>query len=227
MRRLSFLAIILATSLTAQTTAEITGRVVDPSKAAVPGATVTALNIDKRTERTTTSNDQGFYTLNSLDTGAYQITVQLSGFKALTRTGIKLDVNQSLRLDFALEVGQFSEQVQVVGEVANLEANTAQLGTVMTEEKIADLPLNARNFSQLLALTPGASPISVAQNAGGGQTTQRIGVLVFPAVNGQTNRSNAFTLDGVYNNGAFTGTYAIAPNIDELSQFKVQPALPE
>ena len=208
--------------LTAQTTAEITGRVVDPSKAAVPGATVTALNIDKRTERTTTSNDQGFYTLNSLDTGAYQISVQLSGFKALTRTGIKLDVNQSLRLDFALEVGQFSEQVQVVGEVANLEANTAQLGTVMTEEKIADLPLNARNFSQLLALTPGASPISVAQNAGGGQTTQRIGVLVFPAVNGQTNRSNAFTLDGVYNNGAFTGTYAIAPNIDELSQFKVQ-----
>jgi hypothetical protein len=222
MRRLSFLAILLAASLTAQTTAEITGRVVDPSKAAVPGATVTALNIDKQTERTTTSNDQGFYTFNSLDTGAYQITVQLAGFKALTRTGIKLDVNQSLRLDFALEVGQFSEKVQVVGEVANLEANTAQLGTVMTEEKIADLPLNARNFSQLLALTPGASPISVAQNAGGGQTTQRIGVLVFPAVNGQTNRSNSFTLDGVYNNGAFTGTYAIAPNIDELSQFKVQ-----
>ena len=222
MRRLSFLAIILAASLTAQTTAEITGRVVDPSKAAVPGATVTALNIDKQTERTTTSNDQGFYTFNSLDTGAYQITVQLAGFKALTRTGIKLDVNQSLRLDFALEVGQFSEKVQVVGEVANLEANTAQLGSVMTEEKIADLPLNARNFSQLLALTPGASPISVAQNAGGGQTTQRIGVLVFPAVNGQTNRSNSFTLDGVYNNGAFTGTYAIAPNIDELNQFKVQ-----
>jgi Carboxypeptidase regulatory-like domain len=148
MRRLSFLAIILAASLTAQTTAEITGRVVDPSKAAVPGATVTALNIDKQTERTTTSNDQGFYTLNSLDTGAYQITAQLAGFKALTRTGIKLDVNQSLRLDFALEVGQFSEKVQVVGEVANLETNTAQLGTVMTEEKIADLPLNARNFSQ-------------------------------------------------------------------------------
>jgi hypothetical protein len=225
MRPLSFVAIILAASLTAvraQTAAEITGRVVDPSKAAVPGATVTALNIDKQTERTTTSNDQGFYTLNSLDTGAYQITVQLSGFKTLTRTGIKLDVNQSLRLDFALEVGQFSEKVHVVGEVANLEANTAQLGTVMTEEKIADLPLNARNFSQLLALTPGASPISVAQNAGGGQTTQRIGVLIFPAVNGQTNRSNAFTLDGVYNNGAFTGTYAIAPNIDELNQFKVQ-----
>lgn len=70
MRRLSFLAIILAESLRAQTTAEITGRVVDPSKAAVPGATVAALNIDKQTERATTSNDQGFYTLNSLDTSS-------------------------------------------------------------------------------------------------------------------------------------------------------------
>ncbi len=146
--RLNFAAILLAASLAnAQTTAEITGRVVDPSKAAVPGATITALNIDKKTERTTTSNDQGFYTFNSLDTGAYQISVQLAGFKALTRGGIKLDVNQSLRLDFALEVGQFSEKVQVVGEIATIEANTAQLGTVMTEEKIADLPLNARNFS--------------------------------------------------------------------------------
>lgn len=67
----------------------------------------------------------------------------------------------------------------------------------MSEEKISDLPLNARNFSQLLSLTPGAAPVSVAQNNQWGQTTQRIGVLVFPAVNGQTNRSNSFTLDGV------------------------------
>ena len=56
----------------------------------------------------------------------------------------------------------------------------------------------------------------------GGQTTQRIGVLTFPALNGQTNRSNSFTLDGVYNNGAFTSTYAIAPSIDSLEEFKVQ-----
>ncbi|MGH9660766.1 MAG: hypothetical protein ACRD96_19610, partial [Bryobacteraceae bacterium] len=112
------------------------------------------------------------------------------------RTGLKLDVNQSLRLDFALEVGQVSERVEVVGEATLLESNTAQLGTVVSEEKISDLPLNARNFTQLLTLTPGASPVSVAQNRAGGQTTPRIGVLVFPAINGQTNRSNSFTLDG-------------------------------
>ncbi|MBI3682880.1 MAG: Plug domain-containing protein [Acidobacteria bacterium] len=119
-------------------------------------------------------------------------------------------------------MGQLTERIEVIGEVALLEANTAQLGTVVTEEKISDLPLNARNFSQLLTLTPGASPISVAQNRSGGQTTPRIGVLVFPAINGQSNRSNSFTLDGVYNNGHFTGTYVVAPNIDGLNQFKVQ-----
>jgi hypothetical protein len=135
---------------------------------------------------------------------------------------VKLDVNQSVRLDFTLEVGQVTEKVQVVGEVALLEATTAQLGTVVTEEKISELPLNARNFTQLLTLTPGASPISVAQNRGGGQTTPPIGILVFPAINGQSNRSNSFTLDGVYNNGHFTGTYVVAPNIDGLNQFKVQ-----
>src|SRR5437867_567849 len=206
-------ALAVTAHLYAQTGAEITGRVTDESRAVAPGATVVAVNTDRRTERATRSNDQGYYSLPSLDPGAYEITVRLSGFKPVTHTGIKLDVNQSLRLDFTIEVGQLTEKVQVSGEAPLLEANTAQLGTVVTAEKIAELPLNARNFTQLLTLTPGASPISVGQNKGGGQTTPRIGVLIFPAVNGQTNRSNSFTLDGVYNNGHFTGTYTVAPNI--------------
>lgn len=222
MYRVLFTVSFASTLLFAQTSAEITGRITDASRALVPGATVTAVNTEKRTERRTTSNDQGYFILTSLDTGRYDVTVEASGFKPTTRTGLKLDVNASLRLDFALEVGAVSEKIQVVGEVALLEANTAQLGTVVTEEKISELPLNARNFTQLLTLTPGAAPISVAQNAGGGQTTPRIGILVFPAINGQSNRSNSFTLDGVYNNGHFTGTYSIAPNIDALSRFKVQ-----
>lgn len=213
---------LASANLFAQTSAEITGRITDASKAAVPGATVTATNVDRKTGRTTISNDQGFFILPSIDKGNYEVTVQASGFKLVTQTGLKLDLNQSLRLDFSLEIGALVEKIQVVGDIPLLEVNSAQLGTVVTEEKISELPLNARNFTQLLTLTPGAAPISVAQNAGGGQTTPRIGILVFPAINGQSNRSNSFTLDGVYNNGHFTGTYSIAPNIDALSQFKVQ-----
>ena len=119
----------LAQLASSQTNAVITGRVTDPSNAPVPGATVRALNVDKQTERTATSSDQGYYTLNSLDTGNYQVNVEHSGFKAVLRSGVKLDVNESLRVDFALEIGQLSERIQVTGEVPVIETNTAQLGT--------------------------------------------------------------------------------------------------
>jgi hypothetical protein len=217
-----FLLMILAVTAQAQTTAEITGRITDVSSAVVPGTAVKVTNVDKKIDRTTASNEQGYYTVGNLDPGNYEVSVRVAGFKAVTRKGISLDVNQSVRLDFALEVGAVSEQIEVTARAPLLESATAQLGTLMSEEKIADLPLNARNFTQLLSLTPGASPVSVAQNAGGGQTTAPIGVLVFPAINGQTNRSNSFMLDGVYNNGHFTGTYDIAPNVDGLNEFKVQ-----
>lgn len=215
--------LILSTHLmSAQTTAEITGRVADSSGAVIAGATITIRNVEKRTDRTVQSNDQGYYSLPSLDTGNYEVSVGFAGFRSVTRSGVKLDVNQSLRLDFTLQLGEVSDRIEVTGEVALLEANTAQLGTVVSEDKISELPLNARNFTQLLTLTPGASPVSIGQNRNGGQTTPRVGVLVFPAINGQTNRSNSFTLDGVYNNGHFTGTYVVAPNVDSLNQFKVQ-----
>src|SRR5579883_1213336 len=166
----------------AQTTASITGRVTDVSGALVPNAAIKITNVDKEVAHDVSSNDQGYYTVANLDPGNYEIAIQVTGFKPVTRKGIRLDVNQSVRLDFALEVGGVSERVEVVGSAPLLESNTAQLGTLMSEEKIADLPLNARNFTQLLTLTPGAAPVSVAQNDQGGQTTTRIGVLVFPAV---------------------------------------------
>lgn len=129
MRRFEMRKIMLLNSFSAvlygQTTAEIIGRIVDSSNAAAPGAT--ASNINKGTKRTTTSNDQGYYTLTSVDTGNYEVTVQLAGFKPMTRSGIKLDVNESLRLDFSLSVGEMSEKIQVVGEVAAIEPTAASL----------------------------------------------------------------------------------------------------
>ena len=157
-----------AASAIAQTTAEIVGRITDVSSAVVPNAPVTITNTDKKVTHAATSNDQGYFTVANLDPGNYEIAVQVTGFKPVTRKGIRLDVNQSVRLDFALEVGGVSERIEVVESAPLLESNTAQLGTVMSEERIADLPLNARNFSQLLALTPGAAPVSVAQNNAGG-----------------------------------------------------------
>ena len=219
------MSVVLLTTLASvsygQSTAEINGRVTDTTGAVIPAVQIVVTNVDRETERQTTSSDVGYYTFTRLEPGNYAISVESEGFKSISQPGIVLEVNQSARIDFILEVGAVTETIEVVAASPVLETNTAQLGTVVAKRQISDLPLNGRNFSQLLALTPGASPVSVSQNRGG-QQAQSIGIQTYPAINGQSNRSNHFTLDGVFNSGHFTGTYHVAPSIDALDQFKVQ-----
>ncbi|MFN8684469.1 MAG: hypothetical protein ACK50U_00560 [Acidobacteriota bacterium] len=101
-------------------------------------------------------------------------------------------------LDFSLELGDVKESVLVIGGNETLETATARLGKVISPEKIVDLPLNARNFSQLITLTSGATPVSVAEN-NSPLFVARAGQCYFPAIKGQSNRRNSFTLDGVFN----------------------------
>lgn len=199
-------------------TAEISGQVTDASGSPVTAVPVVVTNTDKQTVREVQTNELGIFKVPNLVPGLYQVDVKASGFRPAKRSGFRLDVNQSLKLDFALQVGDLQQSVEVTGEAPVIETATGQIGTVVTAEKISDLPLNARNFTQLLTLTPGASPVNVTQ----ADQNQRIGVSVQPAMNGQSNRSNSYTLDGVYNNGHFTSSYAVAPSVDALDQFKVQ-----
>jgi len=200
--------------------AQLLGTVRDPAGAVVPGAEVKLTNTASGVVRSTASNQAGAYVFVNVIPGPYRVEVSSTGFSTAA-SAITLDVNQTATLDVQLKLGTVGETVSVTADTALLEAATAQLGTVVTGEKILELPLNAWNFTQLLTLTPGATPVSVGQNNGGAQV-QRVGTIVFPSINGQSNRSNSFTLDGVYNNGHFMGTYAVAPSIDALSQFKVQ-----
>jgi hypothetical protein len=207
--------------LTQTQTAQLNGTITDPAGAVAPMASVTITHLSAGVLRTILSNETGNYVFTNLLPGLYSVAVSKEGFRKAISQPISLDVNQTAMLKVQLQVGAVSESVQVTGQATLLEATTAQLGTVITQEKIADLPLNGRNFSQLLILTAGATPVSVAQNSGGAQV-QRVGTFVFPSINGQSNRSNSYTLDGVYNNGHYMGTYAIAPSVDALTQFKVQ-----
>lgn len=220
--RLAAFTMFAALYLAAQgTTAQISGSVTDSSGAAVAGAAIEVRNTATGVARITQSNEAGIYLMTSLLPGAYQVTVTKEGFQKSISQPIRLDVNQAATLDVALALGQVSESVVVSSAGELLNTSDAQLGTVITQEKITDLPLNGRNFTQLLTLTPGSTPVSVAQNSGGANV-QKIGNFVFPAVGGQSNRSNTFTLDGVYNDSNWQGTYAIAPSIDAISEFKVQ-----
>jgi len=212
---------LLATPLALAQEAELNGSVRDQSGAVVPNAAVRALNKGTGINRTTKTNDSGLYVLQSLQPGAYEVEITAGGFKKFLRTDLELHVAQKATLDFTLEVGDVQESVSVTAGNETLETSTTQLGTVITPEKIVDLPLNARNFTELITLTPGAIPVSVGENASP-LFVAKVGQPYFPAINGQSNRSNTFTLDGVYNNGNYGGTYAVAPNIDALSEFKVQ-----
>src|SRR5579872_2114782 len=200
---------------------EIKGVVTDVAGARIPLAAVTVTNQHTQIYRTVASSETGDYVISNLQPGVYRIAVTKQGFEKSVSEEINLDVNQTVTLDVQLRVGTVTETLNVAAEGTLLEAATAQLGTVITQEKIVDLPLNARNFSELVTLTPGATPVSVGEN-NSPLFVAKVGQSYFPAINGQTNRSNTFTLDGIYNNGNYGGTYALAPNIDALSEFKVQ-----
>jgi len=204
--------------------AAINGTVTDASGAAVPGATVTLSNSATGVSRTTQTNGAGIYNFVQVLPAPYTMKVVKEGFNTLTQPEIVMQVNQTATYDFKLTVGSTQQTVEVQATAVAIEASTAELGTVINEEAVKDLPLNGRNFTQLLTLTPGASPISVGQNSGGGGgfAGNAVGSFSFPALNGQRNRSNMFLMDGVVDLGSFIGNYNVQPIIDTVQEFKVQ-----
>jgi hypothetical protein len=222
-----FIAIILQFSPTQAlgqgATGALNGTVVDPTSAVIPGAKVTLKNLDTQVEQEAVTNNAGRYVFVAIPPGRYTIEVTKEGFKVSATSEFTLAVNQTLTTDVHLEVGTATQQVTVQTTEANVETTTTELGTAIEQNEVTSLPLNGRNFTQLLALTPGVSPISTGQNAGGGNNFagSAIGSFTFPSVNGQGNRSNMFLLDGFTDYG-FIGNYAIAPIIDDIQEFKVQ-----
>ena len=216
------LCMILPTTARAQrSAASINGTVKDATGAVVPQATVVLTNTATTVTQTAVTNGTGDYVVLNILPGRYTLKASKEGFQTVTEPEFTLEVNQTTTFDFTLPVGVTTQMVKVEAAAAEIETSTAELGTVVNQKMVNDLPLNGRNFTQLLELTPGVSPISVAQNSGG-WTAQPLGSFTFPSVNGQTNRSNLFMLDGINNQGSFESTYAIAPQIDDIQEFKVQ-----
>ncbi|MGH9454461.1 MAG: carboxypeptidase regulatory-like domain-containing protein, partial [Terriglobia bacterium] len=204
-------------------TGAINGTIMDASGAVIPGADVVLRNPATGTERTAVSNQAGRYVFPQVIPGSYTLRVTKQGFNTVTENEFSLYVNQTSTHDIALAIGTATQHVTVTASATHLEASTAELGTAINQSEVNDLPLNGRNFTQLLDLTPGVSPISTAQNScgGGGFTGNAIGTFAFPSVNGQGNRSNMFLVDG-FNDYGFVGNYAVAPILDQIQEFKVQ-----
>lgn len=207
-----------------QSFAAISGTIKDQSGAVIEGASVTLTNLDTTVSRSSITNSAGNYVFINVLPGVYSLKVSKPGFSTQTETPVRLEVNQTANRDFSLVVGSTQQQVTVEAAAVAIESSTSELGTVINEQAVQDLPLNGRNFTQLLTLTPGASPISVAQNSGGGGgfAGNAVGSFSFPALNGQRNRSNMFLMDGAVDLGSFIGNYNVQPIVDTVQEFKVQ-----
>lgn len=137
-------------------TATILGSVVDSTGAAVPSASITVLNAATQITQATTSDGAGSYIFERLPVGDYKLTVVAQGFKKFERTQIHMDATQRVKMDVSLEVGGVSESVTVEGGAPLVATQNTELGVVIGQEQVRNLPLNGRNFAQLIALEPGA-----------------------------------------------------------------------
>lgn len=207
-----------------QAAAAINGTITDQTGAVVEGATVTLSNVNTGVSHSTTSNNSGIYSFVDVLPGTYTLKVVKEGFSSLNQPAFTMQVNQTATYDYKLTVGSTAQTTTVSASAVQIQASTAELGTVINQASVNDLPLNGRNFTQLLTLTPGASPVSVGQNSGGGGgfAGNAIGTFSFPALNGQRNRSNMFLLDGINDLGSFIGNYNFEPIVDTVQEFKVQ-----
>ena len=220
---LILLTSMICTANAQVSTATISGVVRDPSGAVVPNATITLQNVDTSSENTTVTNKAGVYSIVSVQPGRYVLKATATGFSSKQIEAITVTVGQIVSMDFSLAVGSESSVVTVQGSTIQLETANASLGTVIGTQQTNDLPLNGRNFTELLTLTPGVSAVNTSQNSGGGFSTPSAitSDVVIPAINGQGNRSNMFLADGLNDFDNIVSTYTVPPIIDAIQEFKV------
>src|SRR5262245_20365544 len=133
-------------ALFGQTFGEITGRVTDLTGAAVPGAAVTITNVSTNAGRATTTTQSGDYSLPSVPPGIYNVKIEQKGFKASVSNSVEVQVQQTVRLDFILQVGAITESIEVQASADQLQQENATVGTVIQNRGIVELPLNGRNY---------------------------------------------------------------------------------
>jgi outer membrane receptor protein involved in Fe transport len=222
------LVLLVAVSLNAQTsTGEVNGMVLDNSGATLAHATVRLTNQATQSASQSFSNDGGQFVFINVLPGTYDLSVEMQGFKTARVSPIRVNVNQTVSQTITMSVGTVKEVVTVSSEGELVQAATSELGTAIALETVADLPLNGRNFTQLLTLTPGVTPISTSQGTGisiqdGGMTGIPGSSFTKPAINGQQNRSNVYFMDGIQNTDFRISNYAVLPIVDLVQEFKVQ-----
>ncbi len=217
---LSFCLLFATGAMLAQESrASIAGTVTDPSGSVVASAKLRLTNVETGVAFETASNDVGQYRYLFLNPGRYRLVAEMSGFRTFIREQIQLQVSQTATVDVVLQIGSQTESVTVGAEAPLLEAEKADRGLVINNRNVVELPLNIRNPIMLAALTPGiqATTVSLDQNP-----FSNNGISSW-SVNGSSNKSTDFLLDGAPNNAVYNqeNTIAYVPPIEAVQEFKV------
>src|ERR1700731_3450808 len=214
------LLLLSVSALAQSTTGRILGTLTDQSGAAVAGAPVVITDVQRGTSRSLTTDDSGDFAAPDLPPGIYKIHVEARGFKSVERPNVQIEVASDVRADFSLQPGQISETVTITEDVPLVNPPSATLGGTLSNKEINDLPLNGRNYENLLQLRPG-----VMRYPGGGFSTT--------STDGLRAEDNAYFVEGLFNSEPFSGqgiingagiagdSATILP-IDAIQEFNVQ-----
>ena len=212
----------LATAFGQLTTADILGTVTDASGASIPNATVVLKNTGTNEARTATSNGSGDYSFTLLPVGHYSISIKANGFQASITKDLAVEAGDRARNDVHLQAGSQDQVIEVTASTPLLQADSATVSSTVTAQAVQDLPLNGRNFVQLVSLVPGANEGQGNGLSSGGRPDDRRTNAAGLSVNGQDSSLNNWVVDGVDDNERIIGTIGIKPNVEGIQEITVQ-----
>ena len=218
-RRLVVLFCLLGSTLVlAQSTGgRILGRVSDPTGAVLSGANVTLVNEATGASRAATTNDSGDYSFVEVTPGTYDLQFELQGFKKNLRKGVTIEINQVATLNMTMQLGGTQEVVEVTSEAPLVDTTSTQLGAIVNNRSVNELPLNERDTYQFLQLQPGVQ----SQLGSSGSTFYGSDKAGSVSVNGGRGRSNNFSVNGGDANDQFVNAAAVQPTPDAIDEFRV------
>ncbi|MCC6341935.1 MAG: TonB-dependent receptor [Bryobacterales bacterium] len=215
--RVVFLSLLLEATAGAQlaTTTSLVGTVTDSSGQSVPNAKVTAVEEGSLTTYNSTTNVSGFFAIDFVRVGTYSITVDQPGFQKVTKTGIRVTINQTVRTDFRLEVGSVSQSVTVAADATAIKTDEATVRESIGTRAVAELPLNGRDAMQLAVLTPGVLRGPKSSDTATPPGNDFVGA-------GTREISNSMSLDGIsVMNNLITNT-PTRPMVETIQEVEVQ-----
>jgi hypothetical protein len=208
------LALSAAVAFPQATTGSIYGTVSDPSGAVLAQANVSVKNVQTGVAKSVQTSPSGDYTMPVLDPGDYEVSVTMTGFKSQTQRGVRLDANQSVHVNFELQLGSAEQQVTVDAGTTLVDTRESQVGSTVDEKRIQDLPLNGRNAYDLVQIVPGVTNYAPDVATGSRQGAQL-------SVNAIPTQNSAFYLDGSYDTNLWRFGGNLLPSPDALQEFRI------